>query len=360
MNPEKIGNFLKECRKKNNITQNEVADGLNLTRENISKWERGITIPGSEYLKKLSEILGVTVSEILAGEYAVDKDAQSNQVICDIIDENKMRRKKMLISFGIIIFVLLFLFFLYYFINNYNSIKVYRISGTSDNFEINESILVVSKEKVYLNFNEIESYNEDIKLMRLYYLQNGEERIIKESNKLSGMIIDDDGYAEYLSYDNVKYIIDSLYLKIITINNYEEIIKLSVKKDYSNDYFNDVSKEIISNSTKQEFNYKIKDKYLKKFKYNEGLKTYIYNYKNNKKEFSASFNKESNSIVVSEEDNNLFKEWRFFSGENLSYFENKKMIFCVNILESGILNDKYKNDISYFKENYLNKYFEKQ
>lgn len=39
MNQEKIGKFIQEQRKKNNLTQAELAEKLNITDRAISKWE---------------------------------------------------------------------------------------------------------------------------------------------------------------------------------------------------------------------------------------------------------------------------------------------------------------------------------
>lgn len=41
MDNKKFGNFIKELRHKNNMTQKELAEKLNLTDKAISKWERG-------------------------------------------------------------------------------------------------------------------------------------------------------------------------------------------------------------------------------------------------------------------------------------------------------------------------------
>ena len=45
MNQIKIGKFIAECRKKQNLTQKELAEKLNITDRAVSKWERGINLP---------------------------------------------------------------------------------------------------------------------------------------------------------------------------------------------------------------------------------------------------------------------------------------------------------------------------
>lgn len=42
MNQEKIGNFIAEQRKKQNLTQEQIAEKLNISDRAVSKWERGL------------------------------------------------------------------------------------------------------------------------------------------------------------------------------------------------------------------------------------------------------------------------------------------------------------------------------
>lgn len=68
MNQEKIGKFIAELRKENNLTQTQLAEKLNITKNAVSKWERGLSLMDISLLKPLSEILGVSVSELLNGK----------------------------------------------------------------------------------------------------------------------------------------------------------------------------------------------------------------------------------------------------------------------------------------------------
>lgn len=65
-----IGKYLSVLRKYYKITQDELANKLNVTRQAISKWENGVTIPDVELLMKLSEIYGVSVNDILNADVA--------------------------------------------------------------------------------------------------------------------------------------------------------------------------------------------------------------------------------------------------------------------------------------------------
>lgn len=68
MNQEKIGKFIAELRKEKNMTQQDLADKLGITKNAVSKWERGICLMDISLLKPVSEIFNVNVSELLNGE----------------------------------------------------------------------------------------------------------------------------------------------------------------------------------------------------------------------------------------------------------------------------------------------------
>ena len=65
MNQEKIGTFIKNLRKKNNLTQQALADKYNVTYQAVSKWENGSGIPSIDVLLELSLLFRVTFEELL-------------------------------------------------------------------------------------------------------------------------------------------------------------------------------------------------------------------------------------------------------------------------------------------------------
>ena len=68
MNTEKIGKFIYECRVKKNMTQKELAFKLNVTGSAISRWERGIGCPDISLLSELSNVLDVSIDDLLVGK----------------------------------------------------------------------------------------------------------------------------------------------------------------------------------------------------------------------------------------------------------------------------------------------------
>lgn len=68
MNQEKIGKFIAERRKKQGLTQVQLAEKLNITDRAVSKWETGRAMPDSSIMLELCEILSISVNDLLCGE----------------------------------------------------------------------------------------------------------------------------------------------------------------------------------------------------------------------------------------------------------------------------------------------------
>ena len=76
MDAKTTGRFLAELRKEKGYTQKELGDKLMVTDKAISRWETGKGLPDTALLKPLSEILGVSVGELLAGKRVPPEQAQ--------------------------------------------------------------------------------------------------------------------------------------------------------------------------------------------------------------------------------------------------------------------------------------------
>ena len=67
MNQEKIGKFIAELRKEKKLTQEQLAEVLEVNVKSISRWENGKTMPDLSMLPILANELNVEVSELLNG-----------------------------------------------------------------------------------------------------------------------------------------------------------------------------------------------------------------------------------------------------------------------------------------------------
>ena len=68
MEQQKIGSFLKELRKEQNLTQEQFAEQLDVSGRSVSRWETGINMPDISLLVEIAEFYDVSISEIIDGE----------------------------------------------------------------------------------------------------------------------------------------------------------------------------------------------------------------------------------------------------------------------------------------------------
>ena len=68
MDQQKTGRFLKELRKAKNLTQEQLAEKLNISGRTVSRWETGNNMPDISLLVELAELYDVSIPEIIDGE----------------------------------------------------------------------------------------------------------------------------------------------------------------------------------------------------------------------------------------------------------------------------------------------------
>lgn len=68
MDVTRIGAFLAELRKENDLTQEELGEFLGVSNKTVSRWETGTYLPPVEMLQLLSDKYNVSINEILSGE----------------------------------------------------------------------------------------------------------------------------------------------------------------------------------------------------------------------------------------------------------------------------------------------------
>lgn len=72
------GKIIKELREKKKLTQKQLADILLVSDKTISKWETDRGLPDIGLISHLSEALGVSVAELLMGEYTENSNQSGN------------------------------------------------------------------------------------------------------------------------------------------------------------------------------------------------------------------------------------------------------------------------------------------
>lgn len=74
MDQIKSGRFIAQLRKQHNLTQEKLGEKLGVTNKTISRWENGNYMPDIEMLQLLSREFGVSINELLSGEYLSDDE----------------------------------------------------------------------------------------------------------------------------------------------------------------------------------------------------------------------------------------------------------------------------------------------
>ena len=360
MDSKKVGKFICELRKEKGWTQDELAEKLFVDRTMVSKWERGVYIPTTEILLKMQELFDVSINEIIFGERKNNNNLSSvDAVPIQIMEEEKKKRKKILIIGIVVIFGLLISFLAYYFINNYNSIKVYRIEGENEEFAIRNGILVFSKEKSYFRIGNLElKKDQNVSSVKLYFIKDNIEKLIFEGGLSDLDILFENifNYNEYFKYNDLEYIINNLKLDFELNNGEVKTLELKLNKVYENNkVFNDY-KAPISDLEKNNTKKNIPEYIERNFTYDKSTKSYIRTQGNLKEEYFYNVN----IYLLTVYKDNSEERYSYSIATNVIEYNNFKNNELVDNFSYDFYNEKceygncYLNTINMIKENYIN------
>ena len=100
MDQQKIGAFLKELRKERNITQEQLADKMMVSRRTVSRWETGSNMPDLDILIDISEYYGVDLKDILNGQRkSDDMDKELKDTVLKAAEYSNDDKEKMIKRF---------------------------------------------------------------------------------------------------------------------------------------------------------------------------------------------------------------------------------------------------------------------
>lgn len=162
MDNKSTGSFIAEKRKEQGLSQKQLAEKLSITDKAVSKWETGNGAPDISLLIPLSDILNVSVVEILNGEKIETQNniEQTNQIVVDVIKATKKRNSNRWIKAIIAVAVMVAFFvtslnfgwYAYWsrrhevlydietvYMKESNGGYEFRIVGTAQNWKINNS-----------------------------------------------------------------------------------------------------------------------------------------------------------------------------------------------------------------------------
>jgi transcriptional regulator with XRE-family HTH domain/DNA-directed RNA polymerase subunit RPC12/RpoP len=134
MDQGKIGKFIAACRKKQNLTQMQLAEILGITDRAVSKWETGKTMPDASIMLQLCDTLKITVNDLLCGEVVTmeNYDKEMEKKLLDMVKQKQQADKRLLraeVFIGITAtVVLLALVFLAAFVQMANGLRIALIA----------------------------------------------------------------------------------------------------------------------------------------------------------------------------------------------------------------------------------------
>ena len=150
MDNEKIGKLIRELRRRDNLTQEQLADMVGVGFRAVSKWERGINAPDISNMYELCKIFNITKDELLSGELK-EKD--------NINPKNKSKSKIIITIFIIGIFIIALTSI---FIYQNNRTYTYNIisSETEKDYYV-RGFAHLKKGKISINLNKINFKDKD-------------------------------------------------------------------------------------------------------------------------------------------------------------------------------------------------------
>lgn len=110
MDPKKTGMIILEARKRLKMTQKDLADKLYVSDKAVSKWERGLCFPDISVLIPLTEILNISLYDLLRGEKVNKKEVEEtlkNTINYSNSEINRKKKKYITISLIIIFIIVL-------------------------------------------------------------------------------------------------------------------------------------------------------------------------------------------------------------------------------------------------------------
>ena len=107
MNQEKIGKFIAECRKRQNMTQKELAESLGVSDRTVGNWENGRNMPDLSLFKPLCDKLNIAINDLLSGEIVEEnlyqEKLEENIVKTINYSNKKIERKSNIIGVTLIV-----------------------------------------------------------------------------------------------------------------------------------------------------------------------------------------------------------------------------------------------------------------
>ena len=250
MDPKKTGTIISDARKNMNMTQKELANKLYVSDKAVSKWERGLCFPDISVLIPLTEILNISLYDLLRGERMKKSEVEETLKNTISYTNNELKRNKKkytiissIIILGVVILSVLSLIFIsknndiagivdrdtIYDISYYSEYVTSVESKDSEKIELiimklplswKERTFVVEEDIIRINYDV--SYNDVVKAYNdEHYVKNV---MINNASILFTTVTDIEKVE--IRFTDYRYTISkSKLLTVFNINKFEEVIE---------------------------------------------------------------------------------------------------------------------------------------
>ena len=210
MDQEKIGKFIRELRKNNNLTQNDLALKYGVTYQAVSKWENGKNIPDISILKQMSKDFNINIDDLLDGE---NKSKKNNKYYIPII----------IVLIALLCVLISLIFF------HKEKFEFKTLSAACKNFTISGSI-AYNKDKSSIYISNVKYCGGDDNIIYdsieciLFDSHNGVITKISEYSKQKNVTLE-----EYLH--EIEFVVDDYESNCKNYTNNHIYIEILAKKD---------------------------------------------------------------------------------------------------------------------------------
>ena len=345
-------------RQERKLTQKEIGDIIGVSDRTISKWENGTTVPDLCQIRNICKKLEISPSLLI----------KSEKKLSDNITNLRRKMGKILNyilhNIFLITFILVFMLLLLYFINNYNSIKIYDLKYNSENISFENGYLFKTKVTNILIINDIKinkiKYNPIDTKVKLYTLVNGDKKIIYTSENLNNIYIEENkSGADLLSKDVIESIKQNLYLLIETTdennNEYNYECQITFKEKYNNNKL--LYKSYIKNNSVDTLGFPFDNLTDSPKINNKSTKVMSKNNNNANKLASLGYEYDKENDVYFKVDENTKIEYQVNIGKltikkferkslkNISYYSSSKLITLTSLNNKSELITNLKYDV---------------
>lgn len=100
MDQKKTGHFFQELRREKGLTQEQLAEKMNVTGRTISRWETGSNMPDLDVLMELADFYEVDIRELIDGERKSEKmDKEMEETVLKVADYSNEEKNRLMKRF---------------------------------------------------------------------------------------------------------------------------------------------------------------------------------------------------------------------------------------------------------------------